>query len=99
MDRYVSSIRTSPRVSADWRVASGGKKTTGIMTKASDLFLVDSSGWVEFMRDGPLAEKFAQYFEREEHLLVPAIVLYEVYKNLLSAQGSTASDRFLSVVL
>ena len=69
------------------------------MTKASDLFLVDSSGWVEFIGDGPLAEKFAPYFEREEHLLVPVIVLYEVYKKLLSAQGSTAADRFLSAAL
>src|SRR6266478_8382248 len=90
MGRYASNIRTSPRVSADWRAASSGKKAIGIMTKASDLFLVDSSGWVEFIGDGPLAEKFAPYFEREEHLLVPAIVLYEVYKKLLSAQGSTA---------
>jgi predicted nucleic acid-binding protein len=69
------------------------------MTKASDLILVDSSGWVEFIGDGPLAEKFAPYFEREEHLLVPVIVLYEVYKKLLSAQGSTAADRFLSAAL
>jgi predicted nucleic acid-binding protein len=69
------------------------------MTKGSELFLVDSSGWVEFMGDGPLAEKFAPYFEREERLLVPAIVLYEVYKKLLSAQGSTAADRFLSAAL
>ncbi len=69
------------------------------MTKDSELFLVDSSGWVDFMGDGPLAEKFAPYFEREERLLVPAIVLYEVYKKLLSAQGSTAADRFLSVAL
>jgi hypothetical protein len=52
------------------------------MTKGSELFLVDSSGWVEFMGDGPRAEKFAPYFEREERLLVPAIVLYEVYKKL-----------------
>ena len=69
------------------------------MTKGSELFLVDSSGWVEFMGDGPLAEKFAPYFEREERLLVPAIVLYEVYKKLLPAQGSTAADRFLSAAL
>jgi predicted nucleic acid-binding protein len=69
------------------------------MTKGSELFLVDSSGWVEFMGDGPLAEKFAPYFEREERLLVPAIVLYEVYKKLLSAQGSTAADKFLSAAL
>jgi predicted nucleic acid-binding protein len=69
------------------------------MPKGSELFLVDSSGWVEFMGDGPRAEKFAPYFEREERLVVSAIVLYEVYKKLLSAQGSTAADRFLSAAL
>src|SRR5579864_1413955 len=63
------------------------------------LFLVDSSSWIEFLSDGPLADRFAPYFEREERLIVPAIVLYEVYKKLLSAQGSTAADRFLSAAL
>ena len=69
------------------------------MAKGSELFLVDSSGWVEFLGDGPRADKFAPYFEHEERLLVPVIVLYEVYKKLLSAQGSTAADRFLSAAL
>ena len=69
------------------------------MTKGSDLFLVDSSGWIEFLGDGPLADRFAPYFEHEEQLVVPAIVLYEVYKKLISTQGSTAADRFLSAAL
>jgi toxin FitB len=69
------------------------------MRRGSELFLVDSSGWVEFLGDGPRAGKFAPYFEHEERLLVPVIVLYEVYKKLLSAQGSTAADRFLSAAL
>jgi len=69
------------------------------MPKDSDLFLVDSSGWIEFLGDGPLADRFAPYFEREDRLIVPAIVLYEVYKKLLSAQSSTAADRFLSAAL
>jgi predicted nucleic acid-binding protein len=60
---------------------------------------VDSSGWIEFLGDGPLVDRFAPYFEREERLIVPAIVLYEVYKKLLSVQGSTAADRFLSAAL
>ena len=68
-------------------------------TKGSELYLVDFSGWVEFLADGPRAEKFAPYFEREERLLVPAIVLYEVYKKLLSGNGSSAADRFLSAAL
>jgi predicted nucleic acid-binding protein len=69
------------------------------MPKGSELFLVDSSGWIEFLGDGPLADRFAPCFEREENLIVPAIVLYEVYKKLLSVQGSTAADRFLSAAL
>src|SRR5579864_8927446 len=68
------------------------------MPKEFELFLVDSSGWIEFLGDGPLADRFAPYFEREERLVVAAIVLYEVYKKLLSA-GGQAADRFLSVAL
>ena len=68
------------------------------MQKESELFLVDSSGWIELLADGPLANRFAPYFEREEKLVVPVIVLYEVYKKLLSAGGS-AADRFLSAAL
>jgi predicted nucleic acid-binding protein len=68
------------------------------MPKGSEFFLVDSSGWIEFLGDGPLADRFAPYFEHEEKLIVPAIVLYEVHKKLLSAGGS-AADRFLSVAL
>jgi predicted nucleic acid-binding protein len=73
-----------------------GKKATAIMPKGSELFLVDSSGWIEFLGDGPLADRFAPYFESEERLVVPAIVLHEVYKKLLSIRGSTSADRFLS---
>jgi predicted nucleic acid-binding protein len=69
------------------------------VSRGSEFVLVDSSGWVEFLGDGPLADKFAPFFEREERLIVPVIVLYEVYKKLLSAQGSTAADRFLSAAL
>src|SRR5258708_9743794 len=69
------------------------------MTNDPDLVLVDSSGWVEFLGNGPLAEKVAPFFEREESLIVPVIVLYEVYKKMLSAQGPTGADRFLSAAL
>jgi toxin FitB len=67
--------------------------------KGSELFLVDSSGWIEFLSDGPLADRFARYFEFEERLVIPVIVLYEVYKKLLAVRGSTAADRFLSAAL
>jgi predicted nucleic acid-binding protein len=59
---------------------------------------VDSSGWIEFLADGPLADRFAPYFAYEDKLIVPAIVLYEVYKKLLSA-SALAADKFLSAAL
>lgn len=68
------------------------------MTKESEVFLVDSSGWIEFLRNGPLADRFAPYFAYEDKLIVPAIVLYEVYKKLLSA-SALAADKFLSAAL
>jgi predicted nucleic acid-binding protein len=48
------------------------------------LNLVDSSGWVEFFIDGPNAEIFAPFIEDVKNLIVPSIVLYEVFKKLLN---------------
>jgi predicted nucleic acid-binding protein len=41
---------------------------------------VDSSGWIEYLADRPLADRFAPYLEGREPLLVSAIAIYEVYK-------------------
>ena len=41
--------------------------------------VVDSSGWVEYFQDGPRAQAYERYLKRPD-LLVPTIVLYEVYK-------------------
>lgn len=65
---------------------------------ASELFVIDSSGWIEFFGDGPRAGDFAPFFDREDSLLLPTIVVYEVYKKLLKS-GATIADRFLSQAL
>ncbi len=44
--------------------------------------LVDSSGWLEFFSDGPLAGKYYSYLERLNELIVPVLVIYEVYKKI-----------------
>ncbi len=44
------------------------------------MLLVDSSGWLEFLTDGPLAGTYAQHLKRLDDVLTPTIVLYEVYK-------------------
>lgn len=42
--------------------------------------LVDSSGWIEFFTDGPLADTYAPHLRRPQHLITLTIVLFEVYK-------------------
>ena len=44
------------------------------------MLLVDSSGWLEFFMDGPLASTYAQHLKHPNDVLTPTIVLYEVYK-------------------
>lgn len=41
---------------------------------------MDSSGWVEYLANRPLARRFAPYLEGREPLVVSTIEIYEVYK-------------------
>ena len=51
------------------------------------MVIVDSCGWLEWFTDGKLADKYQKYLADQESLLVPAIVLYEVYKILKREVG------------
>ncbi len=42
--------------------------------------IVDSSGWLEYFSDGPNADCFAEPLGNTSELLVPTILLYEVFK-------------------
>ena len=42
--------------------------------------LVDSSGWLEYLTDGLLADEYAHYLEDLDEVLTPTVVLHEVYK-------------------
>lgn len=44
--------------------------------------VVDSSGWLEYLADGPNAEFFAAAIEAVDELVVPALSLYEVFKRI-----------------
>ena len=66
------------------------------MTKERELSLVDSSGWIEYIGDGPKAESFAKYLDKPEFVLLPTIVVYEVYKKLRREGTSRLAQDFLS---
>lgn len=55
--------------------------------------VVDSSGCLEYFADGENASFFAKAIENEEHLLVPVVCIYEVFKRVFQHRGlSSAHD-------
>ena len=51
------------------------------------MHIVDSCGWLEWFSDGNLADEYGKHLKAGANLLVPAIVLYEVYKVLKRERG------------
>lgn len=53
--------------------------------------VVDSCGWLEYFADGANADKFATAIEDTQHLIVPAISIFEVFKRVLQQRGEDAA--------
>ncbi len=66
---------------------------------ASEIYLIDSSGWLEYLTEDSKAGAFGHYLEGDAAVLVPSIVIFEVYKHLAKNRGRTLADRFMSQVL
>ena len=54
--------------------------------------LVDSSGWLEFFTDGPLAERYVPHLADLSQVITPTIVIYEVYKRIKRERGEEAAN-------
>ncbi|MCW5213702.1 type II toxin-antitoxin system VapC family toxin [Desulfobulbus sp. TB] len=51
------------------------------------MIIVDSCGWLEWFTDGVLADKYKEHLADTDNILMPAIILYEVYKILKREVG------------
>jgi predicted nucleic acid-binding protein len=45
------------------------------------VIVVDSSGWLEYLTDGVLADEYSKHLRRTDAVVTPTIVIYEVYKH------------------
>ncbi len=55
------------------------------------MILVDSSGWIEYFTDGPLADEFAPYLENLAEVITPTIVIFEVYRVIRRQRSEEAA--------
>ncbi len=54
--------------------------------------VVDSSGWLEYFSGSDRADFFAPAIEDTDHLIVPVLCIYEVFKKILQAQGQASAE-------
>jgi predicted nucleic acid-binding protein len=54
--------------------------------------VVDTSGWLEYFAEGVNADFFAPVIEDTEHLVVPVICVYEVFKKVFQTYGQAVAE-------
>lgn len=62
------------------------------------MLLVDSSGWIEFFAEGPLAKGYSRHLKNLSHIVTPTIVLYEVYKKIKRERTEEEALRAVSLM-
>ncbi len=46
------------------------------------MVLVDSNGWIEYFRNGVLADRFEKYLIDLNKVVIPSVLIFEVYKKV-----------------
>jgi len=49
--------------------------------------VVDSSGWLEYLADGPNSKFFSKAIETTSDLIIPPLSIYEVFKRVLQQRS------------
>jgi len=59
--------------------------------------LVDTCGWIEWLIDSPLAERFLSHLRLSEDLIVPTPLQFELYKWVKREGGECAALEVIAV--
>ena len=62
------------------------------------MVIVDSSGWIEYFIDGPLAAVYAKHLKDLTRVITPTIVVYEVYKKIKRERSEEDALSAISVM-
>ena len=60
--------------------------------------VVDSSAWLEYFADTKRAKLFAAAIEDTDHLIVPVVTVYEVFKKFLRERGESDALQAVSAM-
>ncbi len=60
--------------------------------------VVDSSAWLEYFAAGPNAAFFAEAIENTAELIVPTLILYEVFKRIVQQRSENDALQVVAVM-
>ena len=60
--------------------------------------LVDSSGWLEYFGKGANGAKFAPALQKSDMLIVPTIIVYEVFKRIVTQRDEEEALKAIGVM-
>ena len=60
------------------------------------MILIDTSGWLEYFANGPNADFFAAAIKNDSNIIVPTIVLYELWKKIFREEGEEKAVEFVA---
>lgn len=63
------------------------------------LFVIDSCGWIEYFTRGPLLEQFKKYILKNNKIITPSVIIFEVYKALKLKRNEEEATEFVSVIV
>ncbi len=61
------------------------------------MVVVDTSAWIEWLTDGPLAKRIAAYMDQLDELVVPTLVQYELYKWAVRERDEAAAIELIGL--
>ena len=64
----------------------------------SVLQVVDSSGWIEVVTNGPQADRFLEVLDDEKSLIVPSITVFEVFKWILREHSEAQAIQAIALM-
>ena len=63
---------------------------------SADLYVVDTSGWIEFLMGSPLGQKIALLWPEQDRCIVPTLVQLELSKWMLREVGDDEADQVIA---
>lgn len=63
------------------------------------MVLVDTNGWLEYFRNGLLADRFEKYLLDPARVVLPSILIFEVYRKVKKERGEEQALQVIGQML